>query len=369
MSGDAFAIRPWLVVVGGFLGAGKTTLILAAARELERQGRRCAVILNDQGSALVDTRFADLHGLHSSEVTGGCFCCRLSELVSVAEKLRAYSPHVIFAEPVGSCTDIVATVLRPFQEYSHSYRIAPFTVLVDPDRATSLLQSNSDPHLNFLFRKQIEEADLVCFSKADLHPSCPDLFTAETVSRPVRQVCAATGQGVLAWLDEVLSGALDGSSQALDIDYQQYARAEAALAWLNLQTTFETKVPVSPGMMLGPLLDSLDKQLTAEDISIVHLKAIATSQTGFVKAALCANGQEPRVEGVLDASPSFRHDVLLNLRAVGEPHDVRRIVEQELSRLDGQVGALKLTCFSPAAPKPKRRIAAFAVGRSPVRNN
>ncbi|MCU1312299.1 MAG: cobalamin synthesis protein, partial [Acidobacteriaceae bacterium] len=92
MTGDAVAPIPWIVLVGGFLGAGKTTLILAAARELERLGQRSAVILNDQGSALVDTQLTARHGMHSGEVTGGCFCCKFSDLIEVAEKLRAHSP-------------------------------------------------------------------------------------------------------------------------------------------------------------------------------------------------------------------------------------------------------------------------------------
>ncbi|MGA9958965.1 MAG: GTP-binding protein, partial [Acidobacteriaceae bacterium] len=50
--------KPWIAIVGGFLGAGKTTLILAAAKELERRGIRSAVILNDQGNELVDTDYA-----------------------------------------------------------------------------------------------------------------------------------------------------------------------------------------------------------------------------------------------------------------------------------------------------------------------
>ena len=55
--------RPLIVIVGGFLGSGKTSLILAAARLLEQRGLRCAVILNDQGNELVDTRHADAQGL------------------------------------------------------------------------------------------------------------------------------------------------------------------------------------------------------------------------------------------------------------------------------------------------------------------
>jgi len=354
---EAFAVKPWIVVVGGFLGAGKTTLLLAAARELERLGRRCAIILNDQGTALVDSRLADLHNLQSGEVTRGCFCCRFSDLTDVAERLRVHAPEVIFAEPVGSCADIVATVLRPLEEFRHLYRIAPFTVLVDPARAETLQLKGADTNLSFLFSKQIEEADLICYTKADLYSSLPDVLSSGASGRPVRQLSAATGQGVLPWLDEVLSGTLRSFDHSLEIDYQQYAQAEAALAWLNLQASIEPRVPVPSALILGPFLDRLDQELTGAGISIVHLKMIVSSSHGYVKAAMYVNGQEPQVEGALDASPSARHDILLNLRALGQPEDTQRIVEEALARLEGRVENIELTCFSPAAPQPERRIA------------
>jgi G3E family GTPase len=94
--------EPWIAIVGEFLGAGETTLILAAAKELERRGMRSAVILNDRGNQLVDTGYAMHNEMQSGEVSGGCFCCKLSDLLQVMEELRAYDLDVIFAEPVGS---------------------------------------------------------------------------------------------------------------------------------------------------------------------------------------------------------------------------------------------------------------------------
>ena len=173
----------------------------------------------------------------------------------------------------------------------------------------------------------------------------------------MRQVSARTGQGVAAWLDEIFSGNLRVGKEILDIDYEQYARAEAALAWLNLQVTIEPRIPSSPAVMLGPLLDTLDREFTASQIAIVHLKAIIDSPSGFLKAAMCANGQEPAVEGALDASPASQHELLLNLRAVGAAQQVRNIVEQELDRIDGRLIGLHIDCFHPAAPRPDRRIA------------
>lgn len=344
--------KPWIAIVGGFLGAGKTTLILAAAKELERRRIRSAVILNDQGNELVDTGYATQNGMQSGEVTGGCFCCKLSDLLRVIEELRAYHPAVIFAEPVGSCTDISATILHPLLEYRDDFRLAPFTVLVDPERARTLLAEDSDPDLSFLFHQQLQEADLVCWTKSDLYPDCPQ------VSAPhVRQVSARTGQGVAAWLDEIFSGNLSVGSEILDIEYEQYARAEAALVWLNLQVTIELNVPKSPAVILGPLLDHLDREFTASNVKIVHLKAIIDCPTGFLKAAMCASGQEPAVEGALDASPASRHHLLLNLRAVGSAQQVRDIMERQLDRILGNLTGLHIDCFHPAAPKPERRAA------------
>jgi CobW/HypB/UreG, nucleotide-binding domain len=327
--------RPYLVLVGGFLGAGKTTLILAAARELEKRGLRSAAILNDQGDALVDTRTVRANGVLADEVTGGCFCCRFTELMEVADRLREHSLDVIFAEPVGSCTDLSATTIHPIRTlYLDRYRLAPLTVLVDP------LSAPTNPELEFLYRNQIEEADLVVFSKSDLmtHPE-------------QRQVSARTGQGVAAWLDEVLSGKLSAGSHVLDLDYERYAQAEASLAWLNLEAVLECNPACSPAMVLGPLLDALYQKLTG----IVHLKATDDSSSGFLKAALCANGSEPAIEGALDASPAVRHDLLVNLRASAEPDDVRAIVEREIRRLPGALTNLRLSCFSPSAPNPEHR--------------
>ena len=336
--------RPHLIVVGGFLGAGKTTLILAAARLLAERGLRSAIILNDQGESLVDTELARSSGFDAGEVTGGCFCCRFSELIRIADQLRAYSPDVIFAEPVGSCTDLSATILQPIrQAYSDTFQLAPLTVLVDPGR----IQDNED--IAFLFQKQLEEADLVCFTKSDLYPDHP---------RAKRQLSARTGQGVAAWLDEIMSGQLALSGKILDIDYNRYAQAEAALAWLNAEANLACDPPLSPAMLLGPFLDTLDRELTNAGISVVHLKALDDTSSGSLKAAMCANGEEPSVEGALGASPAARHHLLLNLRASSAPDPVRAIVQRALEALPGELSMLRLNCFSPAAPRPEHRVTA-----------
>lgn len=344
--------RPWIVIVGGFLGAGKTSLILAAAKILEQRGMRCAAILNDQGNDLVDRRHTESRGFQAREVAGGCFCCRLSALVSAIEELKAWSPDVIFAEPVGSCTDISATVFAPLREGFARYRLAPFTVLVDPSRAAALLAPDADPDLTFLFQKQLQEADLVCLTKSDLYRQPVGIPGVAT-----RRTSAAAGEGVEAWLDEILVGDLQAGKTILEIDYARYAQAEAALAWLNLSFVLESDTAITSAFAIGPFLDRIDKSLAVAGIEIVHLKVFASSASGWLKAAICAHGEEPRIEGILDASPANRHELLVNLRAKGDPAQVRQIITAQFDLLPGRATVVHLDCFSPAAPQPERRIA------------
>src|SRR6059058_163045 len=128
-------------MIGGFLGAGKTTAVLQIAEEYRRRGLRVGLITNDQSVGLVDTAMLAAHGFAVEEITGGCFCCRFNSLVEAADKLSAQSrPDVFIAEPVGSCTDLKASVSYPLRRiYGDNFSIAPLSVLLDPVRALRVL--------------------------------------------------------------------------------------------------------------------------------------------------------------------------------------------------------------------------------------
>jgi hypothetical protein len=256
-------------------------------------------------------------GVNCDQVTGGCFCCRFPDLVDAADRLLAFQPDVIFAEAVGSCTDIVATTLRPLlREHRDRFQIAPLTVVLHPQG------SFDDPHLDFLFNNQLAEADILY----------------------------ARGESVQAWLDKILSGEIPAGAKTLDIDYTRYAEAEAALAWLNLRVIAHASPPISAPMLIGPLLDRLEPQ-----IRIVHLKLFTQSDAGYLKAALTGNNSDPVVEGALDASPSAEHEILLNVRALTDPDTLRATVEREFSALPARLEWQHTECFRPSAPVPYYR--------------
>jgi hypothetical protein len=344
-------------LVGGFLGAGKTTLLLAAAARLRAMGRRVGVILNDQGGELVDTRLAEAAGFAAQEIIGGCFCCRFSEFMAAAERFVADSaPEFILAEPVGSCTDLSATILQPIKRYyGDRFRLAPLTVLVDPARAEELLGPDADPLASYLFGKQIAEADLVRFSKADLRQNFPQLAGVDA-----RPLSARTGAGVDDWLEDVLSGEVTAGTRLLEIDYARYAEAEAALGWLNWHGELQPKRPLTPAAIIGPLLASLDRLLTGAAISIAHLKVFARSANGYVRAGICRNGDTPSIDGQLDAPPATRYTLTITLRATGAPETLSALVDRAIRDLDARFQVEHLEAFRPSPPVPEHRFEEIA---------
>ena len=123
------------IMIGGFLGAGKTTTLARLARHYAESGRRVGLVTNDQAQDLVDTNSLRAQGFNVEEVAGACFCCRFDDLVGKVGRLQAGErPDVILAEPVGSCTDLVATVVQPLRDlYGDRFEVAPYAVLFKPE--------------------------------------------------------------------------------------------------------------------------------------------------------------------------------------------------------------------------------------------
>src|SRR5207245_4405524 len=84
------------IMLGGFLGAGKTTAMARLAKHYMTQGRRVGIVTNDQAQDLVDTHSLREQGFPVEEVAGACFCCKFDDLLSKVGTLEtAQHPDVI----------------------------------------------------------------------------------------------------------------------------------------------------------------------------------------------------------------------------------------------------------------------------------
>ena len=84
-----------LILLGGFLGSGKTTAIVKAARILMREGKRVAIITNDQGDQQVDSAYVKSLDIPARQVPNGCFCCNYQQLDDHIAELKQTDPDII----------------------------------------------------------------------------------------------------------------------------------------------------------------------------------------------------------------------------------------------------------------------------------
>lgn len=209
MSEAAAPGAPPTVVLGGYLGAGKTTLVNELLRQAD--GERIAVLVNDFGDIAID---ADLIEGASGEVlalAGGCVCCSFgADLIGTLQRVlqREPAPQRLLIECSGvglpAAVARTARLLPPLQ--------AP-TVVVVLDAAT-VRERAADAYVGDTVRQQIRDAQALVLNKADR--------------------CDAAGLDALhGWLAEAAAGVpvIETTRAQLPADWVWTQRPHAAPPW------------------------------------------------------------------------------------------------------------------------------------------
>ncbi|MBT3378233.1 MAG: cobalamin synthesis protein P47K [Lentisphaerae bacterium] len=356
-----------LIFVGGFLGAGKTTLLGTVAKKLASEGKRVGLITNDQADDLVDTGFLKQTGSQVKEVAGGCFCCRFDDLVNAAEKLlEELKPDVLLGEPVGSCTDISATVLQPMKElYGDWFEVAPFSVLADPHRLRQALSKDNDSgfpdNVLYIFRKQLDEADVIVMNKVDLlSPAELDALRNDVSTAypdaTILTMSGLTGDGVDPWLELIQAGGQAGK-RILDVDYDRYADGEAVLGWLNATVQLHAPEPTVWTAFTEELIGALKVALGDREAEIAHLKTLLTTPSGSITANVTNSAEAPSLRGSI-AEPCRDAALIVNARVHISPEALEQIVRDTVTAVCGDSIEEELAhvqSLSPGRPTPVHR--------------
>lgn len=357
------------VMVGGFLGAGKTTTLARLARMYASQGKRVGVVTNDQAHDLVDTNMFRNQGLAVEEVPGACFCCRFDELVSRVGSLQdAEKPDVILAEPVGSCTDLVATVIQPLKDlYAGRFEVAPYAVLFKPSHGTRILKNQPaggfSPKAAYIFKKQLEEADAILINRADeLTPGEQDelvkLAAAQFPGTPVLKVSATTGAGFDS-LTELLEQKGAFGRKILEIDYDTYAEGEAELGWLNATARLTGDKPFDLDALLTAVLAELATVCRNLGGEVAHLKLIGMDDAGvFAVGNAVSNDTAAKLSLPSNITPK-EADLIVNARVAIDPTVLEAEVKRVVSTVCAKAGVMlefrTSQSLRPGRPEPTHR--------------
>lgn len=353
-----------LILTGGFLGSGKTTAIVAACKQLLANNKRVAVITNDQGDQQVDQAFVRSAGIPAREVSNGCFCCNYSQLDAHLLSLRNDLPDFVFAESVGSCTDLIATIVKPLGIQRPEIEVF-VTVFADAPYLLSLIQGRAsflEESVRYIYKKQLEEADLLILNKTDM-TAPTDLKTvyqtlqSEYPGKKIQLQNSFHDADIARWIEAINGFTGNGSRTSIDIDYDEYGDGESRLAWLDKSIIIRTDQNNATRIVrsiVGTAFDLIQQHRYA----IGHLKFFLetdrwTEKISFTAATTSSVVRVPEIE-------SGEVRMLINARIQTSPGNLQQLIDRVLEKA-GTIHKCtivhgKWSVFKPGYPKPLHRI-------------
>jgi Ni2+-binding GTPase involved in maturation of urease and hydrogenase len=362
------------ILIGGFLGAGKTTLISQLARRYVAAGKRVGIITNDQANDLVDSQNLRSQGFDVGEVAGACFCCSFDELVATADRFHSDQPlDVLLAEPVGSCTDLVATVILPLQQLlGDRFELAPFGVLMKPSHGRCILagqpqaaRSGFSPQADYIFRKQLEEADYLMIGRLDQLSDEEVLNLKNDLGKiagdvPIVAVSPRRGDGV----DEVLGyieSPITAGRRLLDIDYDTYADGEAELGWVNMTALLRAEHRIDLNVLAQRIVGAIAGVIVHQgDGQIAHLKASVLGGDTQAVANVVSNDAVVDVGLLANRAAAGTIQVIVNARVAMDPNVLESICRSNVESIAEseklEIKSIAAHSLRPGRPTPTHRV-------------
>ncbi|MEP6681963.1 MAG: GTP-binding protein [Parafilimonas sp.] len=349
-------------LISGFLGSGKSTAIKTACKVLQSTNKKVGVITNDQGIKLVDTGYFESNAIPNRQVINGCFCCNYNLLdENIQSLIETNNPDIIFAESVGSCTDIIATIMKPLLQFKKDISV---TVSTFADvRLLQMLFIQQKPLFNdevhYIYKKQLEEAQNIIVSKIDLISkkeldAVQQLLQKEYADKRIIYINGTDNKSILQWLDAINKAVENNKPSSLNIDYEIYGAGEAMLAWLDAELRIYSSNNNAKAIALK-LTQNIYKNIQAENLSIGHLKFLIDDN---IKISYTATFEKAITNQFKDASSAL---VLVNARIQATPEFlgklVDKVIQQTETQNDCKIIKESYTAFKPGFPKPAYRIA------------
>lgn len=268
------------ILLGGFIGSGRTTAVARLARHAQARGLSMAALLNDRGLSLVDSACLKWQRVRVQEVVGGCLGTQGTRLTAAVERAGT---DLLVAEPAGTCTNVLYHARR---ELGDAYRYAPVSVMVDPFVARNVLRGGSAMFSDgaiALYRQQLEEADLIVLNKIDLLTAADRhdlevLVASEFPRSTVLKVSLLTGEGVDAWLERLLI--FEAASTCLGGDSAQLGTAESRFAWLNCALQLSSIKGFDAHQVMGFVASIMRGHVEQRGAQLAHLKMFLETEYG-----------------------------------------------------------------------------------------
>jgi G3E family GTPase len=345
MSGRRFA------VVSGFLGAGKTTTMIALANELKSRGVRTAIIANDLGASnLVDAAYTAKAGVLSTAIADGCICYKTDALVDSIRRFTDIDGAQLVLSDIPGCGvgALEHVYFRLHRDYPEDFTLAPFTVICDPLRLRAIMPEREDVNLplemDYLFRTQLLEADVIVLNKTDTisageRDRCAAFLRAAYPEIPVLPVSAKTGDGIAALADCLMTAAARLTEVDTGYGGAEFMAAEARLSWYDRRFFLKKDGVFSGDAFLSEYIEAIRAGLVRRGRNVPHLKVFITGDGGdFAKASLLGVDYDAVFDRRLEREYE-KYGVIVNARAACESELLEEIMDRAMRSAAQSSGA------------------------------
>jgi len=330
------------MILSGFLGAGKTTAMIALSRHFEREGIRTHIIANDLGASdNVDAKFTALEGCCVMELGGDCICYQTENLVDKLRRAFDYEGAQLVMSDIPGCSvgGLEHVYFKLDREYPGEFELAPMAAMTDPIRLRGLVPGASPLRLPeevlFLFRAQMREADALVLNKIDLlDPEERERylrFLSENFpGKPLFAISARTGEGIGKLAEYLRDSAAPLEWRDAGGNSDAYAAAEEQLSWYNRQFYIWRETPFDGNAFCLALMGAISEELTHAGANVPHLKLFAQSEdSGACKLSLLGVEYEIERDRML-AGRCAGLSVLINARAACHSQALAAIMDHAL---------------------------------------
>ncbi len=284
------------IIIGGFLGSGKTTTIRKLVEYLGNQGKKTAILVNEIGEIGIDGDTISKAGVETREITSGCICCslRISMEYTLRNLMASYSPDTIIIEPTG--------IAFPGQIKSNienmnlpGVTFAPIVNLVD----ASSLSSEAGELQNFM-KNQIGDAEILGINKVDLvGPEklleiCLLLRKLNTKARMIHFSAREGGEN----FDKLL-GMLEEASRGKKItDAKNSIEMSGVSAYSSEFEITSQEIPLETAVLVSEqILNNIKNRVNELNSDFTgHIKLSFAHKGNFVKGSVTSAHKNPEIE-------------------------------------------------------------------------
>ena len=350
------------MVTSGFLGAGKTTSMIAFAREIKRRGLgNPAIIANDLGAGnIVDAEFCAAAGVMTLPVSGGCICYQHENLVGKIHQLEAAGADIIFSDIPGCGIGARDHVYMELEEKEQGeVHLMPFTCIVDPERIRMIMPEQADINLpeemKFLLDAQMAEADLIVLNKTDTISEAEAQRICEFITdiypkTPVMTMSAMKGTGVGEVADYLLENRSAAEHREIGYESQAFIDAENRLSWFNTRVYMQQREDrnLDFNIVIGDIFEGIREGLKKHDSNVPHLKMFAADSeeelTDFFKASMTGVDYDVEYDRRLQRRYSAL-SLIINARCAADPVVMADIVDDAVEAVSDKYNMKVRTFF------------------------